>query len=145
MPVPCSPTSLVEFSYASKAILRLPPAALARLERQCWAHNIRAGLTGELRYARGRFKQTLEGPWAEIMTLASRILTDPRHTEISIRAFRPIQSRRFAHWTARGLAHRTAPAIVPIPAGNVCWLPVGDARLSPAAAAKAAGSARSRG
>jgi len=126
MPISCSPTSLVEFAYTSKAASALPASVLSRLARQCWAHNVRAGLTGELRHDRGEFHQILEGPWAEIMTLAARILTDPRHTAIAIRSFRAIEARRFESWTVHGLGGAEALAFTNDFAGaNVRRLPVG--------------------
>jgi hypothetical protein len=127
----CSEGALVEFAYVSQVDKSLPPAALSRLERQCWAHNVRAGITGEVRLEDGTFTQVLEGRWPEVMALASRILTDTRHTSISILAFGPIEKRRFASWSASGLSLDTAPepmAEGPVP--NVLQLHARPAALA---------------
>ena len=44
----------------------------------------------------------VEGPCGVVLPLASRILADPRHTAIRITAFGPLETRRFASWSARG-------------------------------------------
>lgn len=115
--VSSNPTAaLVEFAFASRVESHLPAAALARLERQCWAHNMRAGLTGELRHANGTIEQVIEGPWCEVVALASRILTDARHGSIAIRSMRPIESRRFTGWSSHGLGIADADVTIdPVP------------------------------
>ena len=94
--------ALVEFSFTSRATGELPPAARLRIVRQAWHFNTRLGLTGELRFEHGCFRQVIEGSFEVILPLASRILTDPRHDDIAVRAFRSIAARRFATWTAVG-------------------------------------------
>lgn len=108
----CSDGVLVEFAYVSSVEAGLPPAALARLERQCWAHNMRSGITGEMRLEDGVISQTVEGHWSEVMSLASRILTDTRHTSISIRSFKPIEQRRYASWKTFGLNLQDASEVI---------------------------------
>jgi hypothetical protein len=127
MVVPHSATSLVEFVYVSRMSRNLPRAALARLERQCWANNMRARVTGELRLEANDFSQIIEGPWSDIMNLASRILTDPRHDSISIHSFRPIEVRRFSTWTSHGFETVLPHASSAWPgASNVSRLVVGS-------------------
>jgi hypothetical protein len=102
--------ALVEFSFTSWAMRDLPEAVRLRIARQAWDFNTRAGLTGELRYEGGRFRQVIEGPCETVLPLASRILTDSRHGGIAVRAFRPIATRRFATWNAIGFEHRVFAA-----------------------------------
>jgi hypothetical protein len=116
--------SLVEFSYVSKASPGLPAAVFLRLARQAWRHNTRMGLTGELRLRRGRFEQVLEGPGDLLLPLAGRILADPRHASISIRAFRPVEARRFAAFGLAGFEVAGQGRTKLAPAANLCFLPV---------------------
>jgi hypothetical protein len=109
-----SAAALVEFSFTSRATENLPPAARLRIARQAWLYNSRWGLTGELRFERGCFRQVIEGACEVVLPLASRILTDPRHGDIAVGAFRSIAVRRFAGWTAFGFE---APGLV-IPNGT---------------------------
>ena len=106
--------SLVEFSFVSKPCPELPPAVFLRLARQSWSFNTRTGLTGEMRFVEGRFEQVVEGRCSVVLPLAARILADPRHTAISITAFRPLAGRRFAHWTLAGFDLDLRPA-APLP------------------------------
>ena len=68
---------LVEFAFESQVADDLTPASFARLARQSWSSNVRAGLTGELRLQDGRFVQVVEGRCADVLRLAARILADP--------------------------------------------------------------------
>jgi Sensors of blue-light using FAD len=110
---PCLNDPLVEFAFVSRVSPALPPAAVLRIACQSWSFNTRMHLTGELRFAGGRFEQVVEGRCSVVLPLAARILADPRHTAISITAFRPLAGRRFAHWTLAGfdLDLRPAPAL----------------------------------
>ena len=95
-------SDLVEFSFQSRAVDDLTPAGASRLARQSWSSNLRAGLTGELRLEGGHFFQVVEGPAGEVLKLAARILTDPRHAAIRVLAFRALPARRHAAWTVSG-------------------------------------------
>jgi hypothetical protein len=94
-------SDLVEFAFESQAVHHCPLDA-ARLARQSWSSNVRAGLTGELRLRDGRYSQVVEGPCAEVLTLAARILADPRHASIRILALRALPARRHAAWVVSG-------------------------------------------
>lgn len=115
--------ALVEFSYVSKPSEDLPRAVFLRLARQVWSHNTRLGLTGELRFDGARFEQVLEGPPEIMLSLAARILSDPRHGSINIRAFRQIEARSFTTWSMIGFAE-DGPAAADFP-------PTGNLRLFP--------------
>jgi hypothetical protein len=93
---------LVEFSFESKAVGNLPNAVMLRLARRSSAYNTRMGLTGQLVLSEGRFTQSLEGPADTLLSLAARILADPRHEAIRTIAFRAIESRRFSQWRIEG-------------------------------------------
>jgi hypothetical protein len=95
---------LVEFAFASVAAPDLPPSVFLRLMRQTWSFNVRAGLTGELRFEAGRFFQVIEGPCATVQGLAARILADSRHGEIRVVTLRGFDGpRRYEAWSFHGL------------------------------------------
>jgi hypothetical protein len=100
--------ALVEFRFASRLADGLPEAVLIRLEREAMQFNRLHGLTGEMRLVGRTLRQVVEGSWPVVMPLAARILTDQRHTAISISAFRPIRARRFQDWTAVGFSRGQA-------------------------------------
>ena len=119
---------LVEFAFESQVADDLTAASFARLVRQSWSFNVRAGLTGELRLQDGRFVQTLEGRCATVLALAARILADPRHGAIRILAFRTLAARRFAGWTVSGFdLAETAEAPLRPAAANLRFMPAGVA------------------
>lgn len=102
---------LVELSFSSRLESALSSEALLRLARQAWSANRRAGMTGFMRLDGRALDQTIEGPSTRVLALAARILTDRRHSEISINRFCPIGSRRFADWSTDGFAaHAPKPA-----------------------------------
>ena len=97
-------TALVVFSFTSLLAADLPPAAVHRICREAQRFNVSRGLTGDLQFDGRRVRQVVEGSWAEVMPLAARILTDPRHGAIAITAFEPIASRSQDDWTWSGPA-----------------------------------------
>jgi hypothetical protein len=116
-------SDLAEFAFESEPAEELAPELLARLVRQCWSSNLRAGLTGELRLEAGRFVQVVEGRCADVLRLAGRILADPRHGAIRVIALRALPARRHAAWSVKGFdlaaaetAAEPAPDSAPLPA-----------------------------
>lgn len=117
-------SNLVNFAYSSFPAGDLAESALRLLLRQIWTFNTRNHLTGELRYADGRFIQVLEGACDVLLPLASRVLGDRRHGAIIIDAFRPIAARQFGCWSSNGFdIDMTQPGITGPVARNVVRLP----------------------
>jgi hypothetical protein len=56
-------------------------------------------ITGALLYSSGCFAQVLEGPLSEVETTFERIQLDPRHREIKILQFNPLERRSFGDWS----------------------------------------------
>lgn len=113
---------LVEFAFSSRAKADMPVAALLRLAHQARLFNTRMAITGTFSIESGVFSQVIEGPGEVVLSLASRILADPRHGEISIRGFNAIAARRFADWSDSGFS--TVPEAAPFaPRGNLHVLP----------------------
>ena len=96
-------TELVGFSFVSRVADGVPAAALLRLARQCFSFNVGHNLTGQLHVGGGRFSYVVEGDSRIVQSLAARILADPRHESIEIRAFHRIAVRVHAIWTLTGL------------------------------------------
>jgi hypothetical protein len=68
------------------------------LVRSAINHNLRAGITGALVLADGRFAQALEGPRQEVAALMGRIAVDPRHTSVRVVSTSFPSERRFPNW-----------------------------------------------
>jgi len=61
--------------------------------------NAQRQITGALLYTAGCFAQVLEGPLSEVETTFERIQFDPRHRDIKILHFHPIEQRSFGDWS----------------------------------------------
>lgn len=94
--------TLVLLKFASKPATSLSAQALGRVVCQAWAHNTRCGITGEIALRDGMIYQTLEGEFADIVPLASRILSDTRHHQIAIDCFCAITTRHYHTWNSVG-------------------------------------------
>lgn len=139
MPDTPAVTTLVEFSFTSRAVADLPFAALRRISAQTRLLNPRMGFTGELRFCDGMFHQVLEGQADEVLLLSARILTDRRHEGISVMSLRPIVERRYTEWRLVGFAsaeeavsERALPANLPLPPAGVRRFPGGSGQSHPA-------------
>lgn len=62
-------------------------------------NNAPLGVTGALMFNTGCFAQVLEGRQAAVELTFERIQQDPRHGDVSVLAFEPIQERLFGHWS----------------------------------------------
>ncbi len=62
-------------------------------------NNRRAGITGALLFSGGRFAQVLEGPRSALEDLFETIECDPRHSDVIILHFHPIEARSFGDWS----------------------------------------------
>jgi Sensors of blue-light using FAD len=101
--------ALVEFSYVSRVGAFVSQRAILRLAQDAFRFNTRAGLSGRLSFDSGKFSQIIEGPSEVVLPLASRILTDTRHCDISILSFGPIAVRRYADWRFSGFGALETP------------------------------------
>jgi hypothetical protein len=92
---------LLKASYCSRCLIapdRLA-AELHRLLMQARAHNATLGLTGILRFKRGCFIQTLEGPEGAVRPLLKRIATDKRHADMMVYEDEPVRGRQYDQWS----------------------------------------------
>jgi len=56
-------------------------------------------ITGALLYSGGYFSQVIEGPLEAIEELFEIIQNDPRHSEVTVLHFNPIEIRSFSEWS----------------------------------------------
>lgn len=107
--------SLFRLIYRSED--RLPAgsghvAALAAIV-ECAAHrNRHLGLSGALVHRPGRFLQVLEGPAPALEDVFERICRDPRHADIALLEFAPVDQPCFAGWTMVLADRRLAPGMI---------------------------------
>lgn len=89
---------LVRLMYASRAAKPLDGEELGQILKQSRANNARSGVTGLLCTSGELFIQVLEGGRGAVNALYNRLMTDPRHTEVTLLAYDEISERRFAGW-----------------------------------------------
>ncbi len=102
---------IFEFSYASILADGVGPREMLALAQRSWSENRRSGVTGILECYGRQIRQTIEGPGDVVLPLAARILCDPRHGSIVVRAFGSAPARRFVDWRVEGLG--AMPVAVP--------------------------------
>ena len=78
------------------------------------------GITGALLFTASGFAQVLEGPRDVVERTFERISADPRHTDVVVLSFTPIERRCFPDWSMGfcGLTSgQAADPLAPLPAG----------------------------
>ncbi|MBU2167237.1 MAG: BLUF domain-containing protein [Alphaproteobacteria bacterium] len=88
---------LHRITYVSEAIGSLGTSLLsvAQVLGVSEVNNRRDHLTGAMAIDAGRIVQVIEGSRTDVDRLLGRLRTDPRHTNLSILADRPVASRLF--------------------------------------------------
>jgi len=61
--------------------------------------NAASHITGALMFNRECFAQVLEGAHDDIQETFERIQCDPRHADVVVLDFKPVQTRRFSQWS----------------------------------------------
>lgn len=87
-----------QLAYCSAATAEMTPATLGDILAKSQRNNARDGVTGILMYHDRIFFQVIEGAEAVIRSLHRRLLTDPRHTAMSIMWEGEVALRNFADW-----------------------------------------------
>ena len=64
--------------------------------------NEKRGITGALLATRTHFIQALEGEFEAVNHTFFRIVTDPRHEQIQLVSFGPVEKRLFEGWVMKG-------------------------------------------
>lgn len=88
---------LKHLMYSSVAVGDSASTALSVLDTAA-VFNLSRKITGVLVVAAGSFAQILEGGNAEVDDLYSRIVRDPRHTQVKLVAEYPIGTRMWPAW-----------------------------------------------
>jgi hypothetical protein len=73
-------------------------------------HNSANGITGALLFTTSGFAQALEGPRDTVECTFERIGCDPRHADVKVLSFTPIERRSFADWSM-GFCGQTSPDV----------------------------------
>ena len=81
--------------------------AIGLIVRSSIRNNRADAITGLLLAHQGWFTQALEGPAEAVMTTYSRILKDPRHTDVTMFGAGPAERREFSDWNM--CARRLSP------------------------------------
>lgn len=91
---------LVRLIYASRAAGEIDNAMVASILEQSQSYNLEHGITGVLcTYPQGNlFLQAIEGGRAEVNSLYTAIVRDPRHRDVTLLDYAEIPERRFASW-----------------------------------------------
>lgn len=90
---------LVRLMYCSRAVPGVDLEELAVILRQSRIDNAACGITGMLCFSEGLFIQVLEGGRAAVNSLYKRVVSDSRHTDVTLLVYDEISERRFASWT----------------------------------------------
>jgi hypothetical protein len=69
--------------------------------------NAASHITGALMFNRECFAQVLEGAHDDIQETFERIQCDPRHADVVILDFEPVQTRRFSQWSMGYIGYDT--------------------------------------
>lgn len=89
---------LVRLMYASRCVPAVDRDELAAILKKSQANNPAQGITGVLCHSDGIFMQVLEGGRGAVNRLYSRIVSDPRHTQVELLSYQEITERRFSSW-----------------------------------------------
>jgi hypothetical protein len=92
------PGACYSIVYISTAIIDFKETDLVQLLKQARGYNERAGITGVLLYAGGRFVQVLEGCPTVVRRLFARIEADPRHGCLEMLADGLVARREYKEW-----------------------------------------------
>jgi hypothetical protein len=100
--------SLISLIYASRSTEYFHEHEIPDLLQQVRIANAKQEFTGMLLYICGSFLQVLEGQPEMIDAVFSKILTDKRHTQVTLIARESIPERAFEGWT---MMHKTLDLI----------------------------------
>lgn len=89
---------LARLIYASALTAPLGPEALTTLLRKARVRNALRGVTGLLTFDSKYFLQVIEGTPPAVNDLYARIVTDPRHRNVTLLKYASIESRGFPDW-----------------------------------------------
>ena len=108
--------------YGSTAVSSFDEAELEALLHDARERNEARGISGILLYAERAFLQVLEGPPEAVESLVRNIVSDDRHTGVSVLLDEEIEERDFPDWN---MGYRRLDSIADIP-GYIGWMNPND-------------------
>jgi Sensors of blue-light using FAD len=85
--------------YVSRAVGPQTTAVTGSILSAAQAYNQLNGISGVLCQGQGLYLQVLEGERSAVNRLYTRIIQDPRHTDVQLLHLEEITERRFAKWS----------------------------------------------
>ena len=89
---------LIRMIYVSTRAQGLDPD-LNALAQAAHSNNSKSNLSGMLAFDRKYFVQAVEGERKLVCRLLGKLFADPRHTDVVLLAFDPIEKREFGQWS----------------------------------------------
>ena len=89
----------VRVLYVSRAVGPQTTTVTASILSTAQAFNQRNGITGVLCQGQGLYLQMLEGERSAVHRLYSRIITDPRHSDVEMLHLEEIDERSYPDWS----------------------------------------------
>lgn len=84
--------------YVSSGLPELSTSDLDEILNRSRIRNAAAGITGILLYGGGNFMQYFEGPKSAVDDLRAKLAIDPRHHDMLVMLYDPIEQRNFPMW-----------------------------------------------
>lgn len=98
--------------YRSRALEPEPSGALGDILAVSILNNARQGITGALGFSAGAYVQFLEGPTEALDALMTRLIADPRHTDLTVLYRETVSTRLLCGWSmARADLAEIAPQV----------------------------------
>lgn len=89
---------LVRLLYASRAV-NASAELLEAIVEHAKLRNVRRGITGVICFGNGTYMQLIEGERSTVNELYSKMMTDPRHKDLTLLAYEEIEERFYGKWT----------------------------------------------
>lgn len=89
---------LVQLVYTSQATRTMNMQDFVDLLTKSRDNNRRLNITGMLLHQKGQFLQVIEGERVAVENLFRKIVSDPRHRDITLLVKYPIQTREYSDW-----------------------------------------------
>lgn len=90
---------LVRLTYVSRSTSKIDGAGFKQILEHAQRQNSRRGITGMLCFNSDLFLQTIEGSRPVINALYSRLVADPRHSDVQLVELVEIPRRNWGQWS----------------------------------------------
>lgn len=90
---------LVRLTYVSRSTNKIDGAGFKQILEHAQSQNSRRGITGMLCFNSDLFLQTIEGSRPVINALYTRLVADPRHTDVQLIELVEIPRREWGQWS----------------------------------------------